>query len=342
MDLAIDRSPESGLHELATAMWNHAPRMWERMRAEKFTYPHLSHEEMAHLFAYLYTATYVEEAGDVEHGRQLFQTKNCARCHDIYGTYVQGQKVGPDLSAVANLGTPIAWAQAMWNHAPAMEASMDKLGLAWPKMEPNEMTDLLAYFREATAGPRQEFEFLPADFTRGEGLFREKFCAECHSLNGEGGEAGPELGPGQQGPLTIVEFTGLMWNHSPEMWREMKARGIERPAFEGKEMADLIAFLYTVGYFDSGGSADTGKDIFSERGCSHCHGSLAEGTSQAIALRGSGQNFTCVTLATALWRHGPKMYERTKELGLAWPALEEQDLDHLLAFLNSHPEGTTY
>ena len=49
-------------------------------------------------------------------------------------------------------------------------------------------------------------------------------------------------------PRTLTQMAGRMWNHSPQMWAAMKAKGIERPTFEGKEMADLIAFLYSVHY----------------------------------------------------------------------------------------------
>src|SRR5436305_102037 len=37
-DLGYTGKPESGIGTLVSAMWNHAPRMWERMRAEKVAY----------------------------------------------------------------------------------------------------------------------------------------------------------------------------------------------------------------------------------------------------------------------------------------------------------------
>ena len=103
-------------------------------------------------------------------------------------------------------------------------------------------------------------------------------------------------------------------------------------------MADLIAFLSSLRYFDTGGSPQMGESLFSRRRCSYCHGSRAEGTSQGPALRGHREPFTAITLATSLWRHGPSMYERAQKLGLPWPVLAESDVGDLVVFLNTPPE----
>ncbi len=335
-DLGFQRPARSNLTQLVTAMWNHGPQMWARMQLEHMPYPNLSQEEMAHLFAFLYTTRYVEEPGDAGLGQRLFETKGCLRCHALHGA---GSRVGPDLAALKGMDTPIVWAQAMWNHAPAMEKAMHGQDLAWPKFEGGEMTDLFAYLREISGGPRRESGLLPADPERGAELFQSKSCLVCHSVNGEGGHVGPELGSTRELPRTLVQFAGLMWNHSPEMWRAAQVRGIPRPTFQGREMADIVAFLASLGYFEPSGSFPMGQMRFTQRGCSRCHGTNAEGTSRGPGLRVRGQVFTLVTFATALWRHGPKMYERTQELRFPWPALHESDVGELLAFLNAPPEG---
>ncbi len=38
---------------MVAAMWNHAPQMWQRARALDVAYPQLTHEELAHLAAFL-------------------------------------------------------------------------------------------------------------------------------------------------------------------------------------------------------------------------------------------------------------------------------------------------
>lgn len=333
-DLGATKQAKANLNQLVTAMWNHAPAMWKRMQAEKLVYPGFDEEEMAHLFAYLYEIRYVDEPGDISHGRQLFETKGCVQCHSIRG---EGGHGGPDL-AQAGVDTPIAWTQTMWNHAPEMEAHMREQKLEWPRFQGREMNDLLAFVREVCSGPRREYELLPADADRGAEVFQKKGCAACHSVKGEGGKGAPNLGPSGKLPPTIVQFAGAMWSHSPEMWQAMKKQKIERPTFEGKEMADLIAFLYRLRYFEPTGQALLGKTLFTERGCSRCHGERAEGTSQGPRLRRRAQVFTPVTLATALWQHGPKMYHHTQEMGLRWPTIEEKDVSDLVAFLNAPPE----
>ena len=54
-------------------------------------------------------------------------------------------------------------------------------------------------------------------------------------------------------------------------------------------------------------------------------------------LRKAGQVYTPVNFGMALWSHGPTMYAKAEGLGLGWPTLNEGDLSHLLAFLNSSP-----
>jgi mono/diheme cytochrome c family protein len=331
-DLGYTGTPQAGINQLVSTMWNHAPRMWERMRAEKVSFPDLCNEEMEHLFAFLYTARYVDEPGNERKGQALFSEKGCVRCHSVRGV---GADTGPDLATVKGIDTPIRWTQAMWNHAPAMEKAAGQMGVEWPHFENREMNDLLAYVRANSNAARRETELLPADPGRGWQVFRSKSCIACHAVKGKGGHVGPELGPRQQLPLSVVQFSGLMWNHSPEMWRVPEAKSLARPTFQGREIADLVAFLASLRYFEPTGSPHIGQTIFGERGCDRCHGATAEGGRGGPALRGRGQPTTSVTLATALWQHGPKMYERARQLGKPWPVLQEGDVGDIVAFLNS-------
>lgn len=329
-DLGSER-PSSGPDQLVTAMWNHAPRMWERIKEERIAYPVLSQHQMGHIFAYLYTARYVGEPGDRERGRLVFVAKDCAGCHTLGEA---GGKRGPNLSGRSAVYSLVGWTQAMWNHAPAMESAMRQAGVVWPKFEEREMADLLAYLR----GGREVAsvsDLLPADPDRGQRLFEEKSCAVCHALKEGARRIGPNLQSRQQLPPTIVQFAGAMWNHSPEMWRMMLARGIKRPAFAGREMADLVAFLYSLHYSEPGGSARVGEMLFAARGCSLCHGPSAQGTKEGPALRGRGKAFNSIGLAAALWGHGPAMYKRARSLGLPWPTLAETDVGDLITFLNT-------
>ena len=334
-DLASER-PSSGADQLVTAMWNHAPRMWERFREQHLPYPSLKPDEVAHLFAFLYTARYVGQAGDSERGRRVFEEKTCTACHSLRGA---GGNVGPDLSHRAAVDSLVGWTQAMWNHAPAMERAMRQAGVEWPRFEEREMSDLLAYVRGSRNASETAGDLLPANPDRGKKIFAEKSCGACHSLQGETGRIGPDLQAGQKLPATVVQLAGAMWNHSPGMWRAMQSRGVKRPVFQDREMADLVAFLYSLHYAEPGGSPRVGEILFSARGCSACHGPGAMGTSEGPRLRARGQTFNSIVVAAALWRHGPAMYKHAQELGLAWPSLAETDVGDLISFLNTAPQG---
>jgi cytochrome c2 len=180
--------------------------------AEKIACPDPSYDETAHLFAFLYTARYVDERGDEFKGSKLFESKGCARCHALRGVPARLEgAVGPDLSSVVGLDTPVRWTQAMWNHASSMQENTERLHLAWPRFEGREMNDLLAYIRANSARPRTESELLPASPERGWKVFQSKSCIECHAVHGKGGRVGPELGPGSEFPPSIVQFAQTMW-----------------------------------------------------------------------------------------------------------------------------------
>ena len=150
----------------------------------------------------------------------------------------------------------------------------------------------------------------------------------------ETGKVGPQLGPGRDLPETIVQLAGTMWNHSEAMSQAMRERGLTRPSFDAQEMADLVAFLYSVRSTEPGGSPRLGEVLFAGRGCDRCHGVRAEGTERGTGLRGRGRRFTSISFAAALWRHG-SIYGRTRENGQSWPELSEGDVGDLITFLNS-------
>jgi mono/diheme cytochrome c family protein len=313
-ELGSGRADGSHQGQLVVAMWNHAPRMLERMRAERLDPPRLDEQEIADLFAYLTTARCLEEAGDSVRGERLYESKGCGGCHP---------------RALGEAASSVAWARAMWNHPAPVEGRTE---LA--RFEGAEMNDLVTFARKGR-GPRMDRQLLAGDPDRGRKLFQEKSCMVCHPLEEVTGRDGSNVGPGRERPSSSAHLAAAMWNHSAANSRTMRERGLDRPSFDSREMADLIAFLTSFRNSEPGGSPKLGEMLYEGRGCSSCHGLRAEGTKEAPGLRGRGRRFTSISFATALWRHGPQMVRRAHELGLSWPDLSEGDVGDLITFLNS-------
>ncbi len=331
-DLGRKSTAESSLPQLVTAMWNHAPQMWERMSTDRVSYPNLSYDDVAQLLAYLYMSRHMDDPGDAARGHLLFSNKGCLHCHSVGGV---GGKIGPDLAAAGHLNGPMEWTEAMWNHAAAMRAAAEREGIAWPQFEAQDLRDLYAYVRQKAS----RNSATPGDPARGWQVFQQKSCTGCHSIRVADQMEGPNLGPERQLPETMTGLGGAMLSHSPEMEKAMERQGITRPQLSEQEMTDIFAFLYSLRYVDPTGSPHVGASVFRWRGCSRCHGENAEGTARAPALR--NRTYNSISLAVALWHHGQRMYAQTRLMGIGWPTLVESDVGDLLAFLNSPPKATT-
>lgn len=333
LDLGKKHSAQPGLPQLVTAMWNHAPQMWQRMSEKRVTKSPLDDQEMAAIFAYIYMAQHEEGPGDPQRGRQLLESQRCLPCHAR-----GGEKPRWDLAAPSEFQSPLGWIEALWNNASKMQVQMQERKLSWPQFQGHDLSDLYSYVYPAERGSPPPVADPPPDPERGWKLFQEKRCIACHSIKNDDGRAGPTLGPIRNLPPTFTQLGELMVNKAPKMLRAMDEQGIERPQLQGQDMTDLFAFLYSLCYVEPTGSAHVGRSLFSWRGCYRCHGVDAEGASNGPALRGRGRQYTSIALAAALWRHGPNMNRRSERMNVGWPTLLETDVGDLLTFLNSPVE----
>ena len=75
-------------------------------------------------------------------------------------------------------------------------------------------------------------------------IFKEKGCAQCHSVFGRNGKDGPDLGK-EKFYGTHLELAARMWNHFPKMYEKMQKTDVEFQAISApRDMADLYAYLY--------------------------------------------------------------------------------------------------
>ncbi|MEK7409369.1 MAG: c-type cytochrome [Acidobacteriota bacterium] len=331
-DLARAPGGHLGAAELVAAMWNHAPAMWERMRAQQLAPPKFTESEMTNLFAFLYSVRALDEPGDVERGRKLLSEKHCLTCHAIAG---QGGGAGPDLRKWTSYRNPVSWIQAMWNHAQSMQAMMAERGLSWPQFHGNDMADLMASIRALAPAVKGHVYLRPANPEGGRRLFREKGCVACHDIRGAGGgRRGPDLGT-RALPRSLGQFAGLMWNHAPAMRASIGTRDLPLPQFSNQEMSDLIAYLFVERYFERTGDAGRGRRRFEEKGCASCHAPTGPGTALS-GWRGGGSP---IPVATALWNHGLLMLEKMKERSVPWPRFRPGEVADLLEFLSGGQHG---
>lgn len=219
------------------AMWNHAPAMQTLMEERGLPWPEFKGNDVTDLMAYVRTQVtnprqhvYLQPA-DVEAGRALFRKKGCAACHG-------GSRVARFRAPTFGRGplprTVGQFAALMWNHSPAMWATMQARQIPRPKFSNKEMADLIAYlFAE------RYFE-ATGNASRGVRVFEEKGCASCHTGDGEG--EGPALS-GWRGRVTPTALATALWNHGPVMLERMREQQMDWPVFRPGEIVNLMELL---------------------------------------------------------------------------------------------------
>jgi len=188
-------------------------------------------------------------------------------------------------------------------------------------------------FAQPLFSPRQ-------DPIAGSHVFGSKGCSSCHSIDGVGGKAGPDLGRSRL-PHSFYDLAAAMWNHIPGMAERMRQAKIQRPSLSPGEAADLIAFLYTLDYFDPPGDARAGKRLFAEKKCVVCHQRGGAGGVVGPNLDALGQYGSAIFAAAAMWNHGPAMAEAMRARGIARPTFNGSELVDLIAYLKSPATGAS-
>ncbi len=335
-DLARIPRPRS-FYDLAAAMWNHAPRMAQRMAELGIARPQLDARETGDLVAFLFTLDYFDPRGNEDAGRRLFNEKRCVVCHQVGGA---GGVVGPPLDALKQYGSPIYLATAMWNHGPQMAEVMKAKGIPRPTFKDSDLRDLIAYINAASPVlPQGPLYVLPGRATQGRVLFAQKRCIECHAVGGLGGKVGPDLA--ERGlHRSLSQFTAAMWNKAPAMIDAMKARAVPVPQLKPEEMADIVAYLYSVGYFAQAGDPKKGVAVATSKGCLGCHGLHGERGKVAGDLAQARGLDSPAAVLSALWNHAFIKDPRLAREKAAWPELRPAEMADLVAFLLSlRPPG---
>ncbi len=319
-DLAADHYYGSFM-ELASDVWNHIPQMYRKLRRTHREPPGLTYRETLDLFAFLYSLRYLGEPGSAARGRRLLETKGCLQCHAG-----SGLRVGPDLSALHEYASPIFMSQTMWNHVTDMVKSTDAEGVRYPTLTGQDIADITAFI---TAGFQTGavHRMSAGNPNSGRDIFEEKRCASCHASS-EG--SGPDLSI-SAARKSVSEIAALMWNHGPEMADFIQAERMEWPEFSGTDMADLIAYIYFLGFEDAPGDSDGGRQVLEREGCIACHQDDDEGIAPAFDT--IGQLGNPIDMVRLMWNHAPAMEEKLLIRNEAWPSLSRADMQDIYEYL---------
>jgi len=322
-------------YDLAATMWNHLPIMGQQMEALGIERKAMDEREAGDLIGFLFTLDYFDAPGDVEEGQRLFVDKKCVVCHQV-GVY--GGVLGPSLDHLGQYGSPILVAAAMWNHGPGMETLMQSRGVERPIFSGSELTDLISYLESVSPPPLGgPLYVLPGESEEGRVIFIEKKCNECHSVQGVGGRAAPDLARrGVHSGLT--EFAAAMWNKAPGMTAAMAARGLDVPQLGAGEMADLVAFLYSVQYFAETGDPEAGRRLIDAKGCLECHAMGSRGGDVGPDLLGATNVTSPAQVIAEMWSHSELM-EAAGITGESWPRLDAGELADIAAFLQTSSQN---
>ena len=323
--------------QFAGSLWNHTPAMNAKMREHRIDRPAVSPDEMGKLIAYLFAARFFDEPGSVARGREVFEQRSCAQCHQLGG---RGGTVGPRLDELGDYISSSFLAEALWNHGPEMAAKMAEQKLVRPSLEGDDVANIVAYIRgDARGSAALDLAYAEAGSPQaGKTVFQQKGCAHCHAISGVGGTVGPDLGA-QPPRAHVGEMAAALWNHGPAMWAKMKEAGRPVPKVSDAEMADLLAYLYFVQYIGHGGNATRGRELFRQKSCAGCHAAGGEGLKGAADLTASSAVQAPFNWAAAVWKHP---IDAKKEAGEPQPTtarFEDDEMRDLVEFLRA-PAGT--
>ena len=185
----------------------------------------------------------------------------------------------------------------------------------------------------ATAAPS-----LYGDAERGAALFQSKNCVTCHSINGQGGKAAPDLGKRSAQEFTPASLAAMLWNHAPQMWGAL-SRSSAKVELTPQDSADLFAYFYATRFMDPPGDAARGKKLFAAKRCAECHsldGTDAEGVKSGLHWESVSDP---IELARQMWNHAPAMRAAMAKKGVQPPTLTPAEMNDILVYLRSQPQA---
>jgi len=218
---------------LAQQMWNHASQMQAAMIARHIRWPEITGQELTDLVVYVQnlpqTKGRVAEfaLGPGGNGEALYKEKGCAGCH-VASLALEKRPVN---------GTLTDFAASMWEHAPRVWEHQRKTGAALPRLDRDDMRQILAYLWYTQVFVE------PGSPAHGRNVFEKKGCVGCHSDPSSGAPDLKKALAARNAPLRPFSMASVLWLHGPAMQAKMQQTNRQWPLFYKSEMVDLIAYL---------------------------------------------------------------------------------------------------
>ncbi len=174
---------------------------------------------------------------------------------------------------------------------------------------------------------------LPKNPLAGRIVFEQKGCINCHAINGYGGKTATDFG-GQIFFGSDYDLIAEMWNHSPNMFKEMELKNVDKQNFSAVDFRNLRQFLNFLRYLGNNGNVNQGKELFAIMECSECH-SIGEKNSRKIKLDKIGVYASPLYLAQVMWNHAAKMQKMQKLSSKAVPMFKGNEFADLSVYISA-------
>ena len=228
---------------LAESMWNHGPKLNEKIEELNLEWPEFQGDEFVDLAvgirSYM-SPTRVSvgafAVGNPEKGGKIAEEKGCFYCHAYKGA---GGTKGPDFADLDMNHSVTEIAGDMWNHGPQMWAVMEKENLPQPIFKKGEMADVIAYLYGL------KLKDAPGNPGHGKEIIQRKGCLNCHSIRGQGSDIAADFAT-LSDLNSLLQMITAMWNHAPAMQEKFAEKRLKWPEFTGRDMADIYAYLHSL------------------------------------------------------------------------------------------------
>jgi mono/diheme cytochrome c family protein len=107
------------------------------------------------------------------------------------------------------------------------------------------------------------------------------------------------------------------------------------PPLLANELADIVGYLYSVGYFAAQGDPRRGEEIVKAKGCIDCHSIGGKGGRVAPDFEKTRGLNEPANVVAAMWNHGAAMEQKMRDEKLSWPVFKGDEFTQVVGFLQA-------